>query len=240
MAIPLNPNHAYCAFLSVGFGLAGLRFWPDGVEFDTGAALESLSFLKSLTADLHPLSRTADPIGISERMTNSDEIFYVPLMFGYSSYSREGFRAKPLQFGNAPRGAGGYRGSVLGGVGIALSARSANREAAADLARQIASPEMQAGLYATSGGQPAHAAAWESPEVNQLARNFFTSVRETMNGAMMRPRVAGHRRFQELAGELIHRFLWTQELTPRECLAQCRQLVTSVLLPGAIGARNAS
>lgn len=219
IAMPLNPNHAYCAFLSLGISCAGPGFWPAGGSVDRDAALASLGFLRELSTRLHPLSGDADPIAISDRMSTTRDILYVPLMFGYSSYARPGFRAHRVRFGDAPRGAGGHIGSVLGGVGIALSARSGNRPLAGALARLIASRDMQCGLYASAGGQPGHAAAWESARVNELADGFFASTRRTIEQAFVRPRVPGHRRFQVEAGELIHRFLQKKNMSAEECFA---------------------
>ena len=229
VAIPLNPNHAYCAFLSVGVSLMGAGFWTAGRRVDQAAGIEALEFLRRLAANVHPCSRTDDPIGISDRMAATDEIVYVPLMFGYSSYARPGFRARLLRFSNAPRGASGVIGSVLGGVGMALSSQSAHRAAAAELARLIASGPTQSGLYARSGGQPGHAAAWESSEINKLTGGFFKSTRLTMEHAFLRPRVPGHRRFQPLAGELIHKCIWTKDVQARECLTGFEKLVESLL-----------
>ena len=229
VAIPLNPNHAYCAFLSVGLGIAGGEFWPEGETVEQVAGTEALEFLRCLARDLHPSSQSDDPIGVSDRMADTDEILYVPLMFGYSNYARPAFRARQLRFGNAPRGPGGAIGSVLGGVGLALSARSRDRDAAAALAREIGSPAVQSGMYARSGGQPGHGAAWESPEVNALTGGFFRSTRATMNQAFMRPRVRGHRRFQPLAGELVHACIWTDAMPVRECLAEFGRLVEDLL-----------
>jgi hypothetical protein len=104
VAIPLNPNHAYCAFLSLGLSLAGPNFWPAGRHVDAASARESLEYLRGVAGDLHPLSRSADPIVISDCMSERDEIAYVPLMFGYSNYARPRFRSRVLRFANAPRG----------------------------------------------------------------------------------------------------------------------------------------
>jgi multiple sugar transport system substrate-binding protein len=229
IAIPLNPNHAYCTFLSVGVSLVGANFWPAGEHPEQAAGVEALEFLRRLARDLHPSSQSDDPIGISDRMAGTDEILYVPLMFGYSNYARPAFRAKELRFGNAPRGRSGAIGSVLGGVGMALSSRSGNRDAAAALAREIGSPAVQCGAYARAGGQPGHGTAWESAEVNTLTGGFFKSTRATMNQAFMRPRVMGHRRFQPLAGALVHACLWTDRMPVRECLAEFGKLVESLL-----------
>jgi multiple sugar transport system substrate-binding protein len=229
VAMPLNPNHAYCAFLSLGISIAGPEFWLPGAGPDRSAGKQALDYLRAISGFLHPLSRDADPIAISDRMTTTNEILHVPLMFGYSSYSRAGFRPHCIRFGNAPLGASGAIGSVLGGVGIAVSSRSAQPELAADLARLIASRDMQQGLYVSSGGQPGHAAAWESAEANSLVDNFFTATRQTIDQAFMRPRVAGHRRFQVLAGELIHRYVWRNDMTATACLAEYGRLIETLL-----------
>lgn len=211
IAMPLNPNHSYCAFLSVGLAMLGKGFWPKGEQVDRETALAALEFLRELAADLHPMSQTSDPIAISDRMAQSDEILFVPLIFGYSNYARPGFRRHRLRFGNAPRGEHGHIGSVLGGVGIALSALSPQRELAADLARLLVSAEVQSGLYVQSGGQPGHGAAWDSVAANALVDNFFFATRETMDQAFLRPRVPGHRQFQEEAGFLVHRHIWQRD-----------------------------
>jgi multiple sugar transport system substrate-binding protein len=229
IALPLNPNHAYCAFVSVGVASMGSSFWPRGGHVDRATAREALEFLKALAGSLHPLSREADPIAISDRMADSDEILFVPLMFGYSNYSRAGFLRRQLRFGNAPRGASGHIGSVLGGVGIALSARSRQPKAAAELARLLASAEMQSGLYVRSGGQPGHGAAWDSDDANRLVDNFFFATRATMDQAFLRPRVSGHRLLQQEAGLLIHRCLWQGEPDAAECVAAFSGLVDRLL-----------
>lgn len=225
VALPLNPNHAYCAFLSLGVASKGPEFWLGGAHFDDQAAPAALEFLRNLAPALHPISRSADPIAVSDRMADSDEILYVPLMFGYSNYARTGFRKHMLRFGNAPRGygrPGGHIGSVLGGVGIAVSAQSRQASTAASLARTLASADVQAGLYVTSGGQPGHAAAWRSPEANRLTGNFFSATLETMQHAFLRPRVPGHRRFQEEAGLVIHRTIWEPGSGIQRCLDELR------------------
>jgi multiple sugar transport system substrate-binding protein len=229
VAMPLNPNHAYCAFLSVGLCNAGPGFWHETKGIDAPAAVEALELLQGLTRNLHPSSRSDDPIGISDTMAQTDEILYVPLMFGYSSYARAQFRSHRLAFHNAPRGADGRAGSVLGGVGLALSARSRNLEAAASLAREIASPAVQSGTYVRCGGQPGHGAAWDSPEANSLTGDFFLATRRTIEEAFMRPRLPGHRRFQPEAGALIHDCIWDGGMTPKQCAAAFAKLAADLL-----------
>ena len=220
VAIPLTPNHAYCALLSVGVANVGDDFWPEGESFAERPTIDALEFLRELGPHLHPASGDSDPIMVSELMAGTDEIVYVPLMFGYSNYSRDGFRLHQFHFGNAPTGLSGRRGSVLGGVGIAISTQSREPELAADLARLIASEPTQRTTYVESGGQPGHLAAWQSPTANALVAGFFEDTIATMNDTFIRPRVTGHRRFQEEAGLIIHSCIWKRELTPAQCFNQ--------------------
>jgi multiple sugar transport system substrate-binding protein len=128
---------------------------------------------------------------------------------------------------------------VLGGVGIALSARCAHPEAAAALAMHIASPAIQSDVYARAGGQPAHAPAWDCTKLNAATRDFFTATRTSIEQAILRPQIPGHRCFQPRAGELVHRYLWSTEMTARECLSAFTYLVDTLLpewVGGAVGA----
>jgi hypothetical protein len=58
---------------------------------------------------------------------------------------------------------------------------------------------------------------------------FFSGTMATMRGAFTRPRGAGHRRFQQLAGELLHAFLWSGRLGVRECAERDRGLTAAPL-----------
>jgi multiple sugar transport system substrate-binding protein len=229
VAMPLNPNHAYCAFLSIGISIAGMDFWRRGQGFERAAAVEALEFLRHLTRDLHEISPASDPIAISDRMATTDEVLYVPLMFGYSSYARPAFRQHVLRFDDAPRGLSGTIGSVLGGVGIALSAQSRMQEFAADLARTMASAPIQAGLYARAGGQPGHLAAWSAPEVDALVGGFFAATLETIQHAFLRPRRIGHREFQPQAGTLVHGCIHDDAMPVHDCVAKLEQLMAALL-----------
>ncbi len=96
---------------------------------------------------------TLDPIGIYEWMgRTADAPAYSPFGYGYTNYSRDGYCRFPLQFTDAP----GVRaddpsGTVIGGTGIAVSAFSPHRDAAADYAFWIAGADCQKGLYLRRG-----------------------------------------------------------------------------------------
>ena len=137
---------------------------------------------------------------------------YDPMVATSSRYSEFNpgvgieWERRPLQaFDDAPGIDGnGPRGTVLGGVGISVSSASRHREAAIDYAFWIAGADCQAGLYFDAGGQPGHAAAWDSDACNDASRNFFRKTRRTLETAWVRPRHPGYMRFQDRAGGIVH------------------------------------
>ena len=187
------------------YTLAGNLGRPCAIDgpalIDEAAGVEVYEFLRELVTHLDPACFAMDPIDVSEAMAKEDaKIACVPLMYGYVSYALEGFRARRLRFADIPAaGAHGPIGSALGGTGIALSAQSAHKAEALAFAYWVAGAEAQAGPYAASGGQPGHAAAWESPAVNQPVADFYRATRATLEGAWVRPRHSGYMAFQHAA-----------------------------------------
>ncbi|MEO5758060.1 MAG: carbohydrate ABC transporter substrate-binding protein, partial [Mesorhizobium sp.] len=77
------------------------------------------------------------------------------------------------------------------------------KDAAIDFAPWVASGDVQRGPYATAGGQPGHAAAWEDKTVNEATGNFYRDTRATLEGAWVRPRHDGYMAFQQAASDRI-------------------------------------
>lgn len=178
---------------------------------------EVLAFMGTLSDLVEPACREENPIETAERLAGGDQWCYAPLAFGYVNYSREGFRPHRLAYTDIPRGSRGVAGACLGGAGIAVSARAAEREAAVDVAFWLASAALQRGEYYAHGGQPANAVAWEDAAVNADCLNFFQNTRATLEGASLRPREPAWLELQELLGDLVHETLW-HRLSPEECL----------------------
>ena len=89
-------------------------------------------------------------------MAAGDTIAYCPFAYGYSNYSRDGYARRLLKFG----GLVDDLRSTLGGTGLAISARTANKAMAVEYARYAAGAECQRTIYTQGGGQPGHRAAW--------------------------------------------------------------------------------
>ena len=62
-------------------------------------------------------------------------------------------------------------------------------------------------IYYKNGGQPGNAVAWENEIINKETNNFFSSTRDTLEGAWVRPRHNGYMKFQDLGGNIINDFL---------------------------------
>jgi len=198
---PLRPPHSLMALYTLAANL-GRPCGINGREFlDAATGRRVFEMLGELTSLIDPACYEMDPIAVSEAMARPDaRIACVPLIYGYVSYAREVRGRKRIGFADIPvAGPTGPVGSVLGGTGIAVSARTRLLDAALDFAYWVASAEIQRGPYAAAGGQPGHANAWEDPEVNAAAGNFYAATRATLDGAWLRPRHNGYVGFQQAA-----------------------------------------
>jgi multiple sugar transport system substrate-binding protein len=141
-------------------------------------------------------------------MSTTDEIAYVPMLFGYSNYARPGFRPQIVHFTGVPTvDDDASRGGILGGAGLAISAHTKHPEAAAAYAAYVASPDVQRGVYFAAGGQPGHRAAWLDEAVNAASSNFYQDTLAALDHAYLRPRYNGFMAVQERGGDLIHAWL---------------------------------
>jgi len=217
VALPLRPPHVLMSF----FTLAGNLGHPCAVTgpelIDAKAGVAVYDRLAELAAKVDPICFEQDPIAVYEAMAQADsKLACIPLIYGYVSYALDGFRPRRLAFADIPvLGSNGPIGSALGGTGIAVSAFSAAREAAIDFAYWIAGAVVQSGPYAAAGGQPGHAAAWDSNAVNAPVDGFYVKTRATLEGAWVRPRHDGFMAFQQQASERLRTGLRTQEPAPR-------------------------
>jgi multiple sugar transport system substrate-binding protein len=147
----------------------------------------------------------AEPPEILAELAAGNELGYIPLTYGYVSYSGQATGSPGCRFTNIPSGAAGPAGATLGGAGLAVPARSPRRDAALEFLRWCCSGQVQQGVIAANGGQPAHRAAWEDPAVNARTQDFYASTRATIDSAWVRPREPWWPYFQRHAGEAIRR-----------------------------------
>lgn len=207
---PCKPIDSFASTFTLTSGLqaadGGRSRFGDPVAF--AEAWNLLGRLRDLVPE-QCLSQ--NPIQVADALAGSDRWAYAPLLYGYSNYAREGFRERLVRWTDIPEIEGQPRGSMLGGAGLSVSARSAHPEEAIAFATWVGSADVQRGVYATGGGQPGHVAAWEDPALNALTHDFFTDTRRTLEAASLRPQHPGYMAVQDAACERVHRGLTGRE-----------------------------
>jgi multiple sugar transport system substrate-binding protein len=213
LVLPMLPPHSLMTFFTLAANLGSPCASDGGTLIDAKAGAEVVGRLAELTALIAPSNFAMDPIAASEAMARSDAaVAVMPYGYGYVNYALDGFRPRRLVFADIPAaGDLGPAGTVLGGTGIAVSAFSAQPEAAIDYAYWVASAEVQKGLYAASGGQPGHAAAWEDDAVNAATHDFYRSTRATLESAWVRPRHDCYMDFQAAGSQRLNTGLLSGE-----------------------------
>ena len=203
---PMRPPHNLMALYTL-CGLHGRPARESHTEFfDSEVGAHAYESLQELLAYLDRDCFTLDPIQVFEAMARTESnIACVPLIYGYVSYARQGFRPARIGFADIPvlRPGALPLGSALGGTGIAVSAHSSQPEAAREFAYWVASAAVQSGLYAAAGGQPANARAWADSAVNAPVHGFYTNTRATLEGSWVRPRHDGYMRFQDAGAQRL-------------------------------------
>ncbi|WP_062467426.1 extracellular solute-binding protein [Demequina maris] len=185
---PYKPVDAYSSLITVAAGLGEEAIREPGVFLSRRTLGAALEILRELARYVPADNRSWNPIEAADALSTSDRYAYCPLLFGYTNYSREGFRPHRLKFVDIPLSRRGYSGSLLGGAGIAVSARSSHMSEAVDHAFWVASGPVQESAYYDGGGQPGHADAWDSDRTNADSLDFFRGTRQTLEGAYLRPR----------------------------------------------------
>ena len=169
----------------------------------------AIEMLRELTEPMPRVIYELNPIMAAERMTMTDDFAWNAFAYTYNNYARPNFAPKRLRFGNliSLEAGGPHLRSVLGGTGIAISAKCENVTAALDYALFVASGHTQNGIYVHAGGQPAHLAAWDDRLANELCGGFFNETRHTQSEAIVRPRYSGYVALQTDGGNVLQEYL---------------------------------
>ena len=205
---PLKPVHAISSFYSICNNI-DKPFNSDSKNFvNKKTAVKTLQMMKAVNQYLTKECLQMDPIQASEYMVENEDIVYCPYIYGFSNYSRIGFRKTILTFSNVMDLEGnGPVGTHLGGTGIAVSKKSSYKKEAFEYAFWVASSNCQKGIFYENGGQPGNAIAWEDQKINAETNSFFNNTRDTLEGAWVRPRHNGYMKFQDMSGDIINDFL---------------------------------
>lgn len=223
IGMPLHPVDAVCCFQSLCANISSGLFWHSEYGIDPEIGAQALNLLQRLASLVDERSLFMNPIQMLDLMAGTNEIAYVPLIFGYTNYARKGYAKHLVRFGNIPSVSDEPSGALLGGVGLAISSSCKHIEAAVQYAMYVASSEVQRGIYFQHGGQPAHRTAWLDEKTNEATDHFFRNTLHTLELSFLRPRFPGYNKFQELAGETVHRFLISRGRVS-DCITQLNGL----------------
>lgn len=173
---------------------------------DHNTGTEALEALRELASHCSSAIFDYDPIAVHEQLSSGDSWSYCPFAYGYSNYSRPGYARYLLKATDVVSWHNARLKTVLGGTGIAISAKCRHVEAALAYASYTASADVQKTLFFENGGQPGHRQAWLDAEVNRRSLDFFTDTLPTLDRSAKRPRYSGFLYFQDRAGDLVREY----------------------------------
>ena len=208
VAWPLKPIDAYSSLITLAANMGYPPMSNPGEFLPIEQTIEVMDFMLNLVQYLPKSNFAMNPIEVADLLSSDSPWIYSPLLFGYTNYSRFGFRKHLLRYRNIPLGKEGLSGSLLGGAGIAVSSQSKSIPEAQDFALWLASAEIQRTIYFDAGGQPGNSVAWDDPRLNQQTQNFFSGTRDTLQKSYLRPRDSRYIAVQDLISPLV-----TQTLT---------------------------
>ncbi|WP_035477010.1 ABC transporter substrate-binding protein [Aliagarivorans taiwanensis] len=225
IGVPFVPVHAYSSFYSLCSQISGEVVWSDGSDLDPAVGEQALKLLIQLLDKAHPESFDCDPINMLDKMGSSDEVAYIPLVYGYSNYAREGYLEHVATFSDMPSDTGKPSGSMIGGVGLSISSQCKHPEIAAKFVQMTVAAEFQKTQFFDDAGQPGHKAAWTAQHTNDNSNGFFINTLKTLELGSMRPRFNGYIEFQGHAGELIREFVKSKRSDYAAFVAELNQLI---------------
>lgn len=193
--------HAFLTFCSIAVSLGEEPALASERMLSRPAARSALDVLQQLAASAPANVLALNPIGMLDHLSTHDDVGYIPLIYGYVTYSSTR-RGTPVSFA-APPMADGRIGSTIGGAGIAITRRSEPSVELLDHLRWLLSPETQAGFIPQHAGQPSARAAWLDPVVDGAAHGFYGNTLATIESSWVRPRFPGYIPFQSRASAII-------------------------------------
>lgn len=188
---PYKPVDAFSTFATL-LAQRGAPLARPGLFLDRGIAAEVLEVMIELASVVPSWCADANPVDVAEALVGEDSDYVVGVaLFGYTNYSRAGFRPRVLAYDDVPSFDGRSGGSTLGGAGIAVSSASRHPELAIATAATLAGAAVQSGPYTAGGGQPGNLRAWRATATNESTHGFFRNTLRTLERAWVRPRVRG-------------------------------------------------
>jgi multiple sugar transport system substrate-binding protein len=208
LGTPVVSPHSFATLASLMANL-GRPLCPEpgnGACFDAPTMNTALDAVDELLALSPPAVLSWNAIALHEAMVARDDIAFTPSVYGYATYAEADMRA-PLRFAGFCGLAAPYsNGSMLGGTGLGVSATSKHRKAALDFVRFCQTREAQDSIVPNHHGQPALVTSWEDAANDARFGGYYSSVRNSIEGAWVRPRFPGYVSFQAEVGRLVEAY----------------------------------
>ncbi|MCA9862305.1 MAG: hypothetical protein KC432_04765, partial [Thermomicrobiales bacterium] len=99
---PLIPIDAIMSVLSLCAAAGEPAYEQDDRIVSRSVGRQVLGTLRALVDAAHPESLQRNPPRSLDLMSSTDEVAFIPLLFGYSNYSRPGFRDRLVRFTGVP------------------------------------------------------------------------------------------------------------------------------------------
>jgi multiple sugar transport system substrate-binding protein len=187
---------------------------PGQTLLDRQTALTGMDLLRELASWCPPEALGWNAIQLQDAMQQRDDLAYCPCVFGYVPYARAEGALPPLAYTDLPSAdaSASCWGAVIGGTGLAISARCQASEPALDLLAHLtaADTQRQMGL---NGGQPARRSAWLDRTLNAGCGNFYRNTLATAEAAFIRPRYPNYMSLQDGGGGAVEAWLRGGETT---------------------------
>jgi multiple sugar transport system substrate-binding protein len=200
-------------------------------QFNEYIGIKVINEVKYHLEYLHPDSLNMNPIHVLDRMSTDDEIIYSPYLFGYSNYSRKGYKKNIINFSDCPTNPTNNISSILGGVGLSISSNCKYVNEAMQYLKFVANPLIQETTFTKYGGQPGNMNAWNNEYNNLLCTNFFYDTQKTLQNAFIRPQHPQWNVFQEQGSEELHASLLKNEASEK-IMKELNQLYRTVVTNG--------
>ncbi|MEM6381410.1 MAG: extracellular solute-binding protein [Pseudomonadota bacterium] len=207
VAQSLAGPHAFLTLLSM---VAAFGAVPGGEGlFADAPALLALETMQQLYALRPAGSEALNPIAMCEAMADGS-IDCVGLIFGYVNYA-DAHLSNAIAFSNSIGVGEADTGGVLGGTGLAISARCTPNKDLLDHLAWLMKADVHTTMIPRHGGQPSARVAWEDEGLNSRWNRFYANCLTTAERACVRPRFDGYIAFQTIAAERIRQALRARE-----------------------------
>jgi multiple sugar transport system substrate-binding protein len=226
IALALSVPHAFMNHLSLCALMGAEISGDEEVLLDIEWSIEAINLQRQLVQSVPAAAFEWSSIRMLDAMAKSTNLAYCPFVFCFNSYSRPDrtTEGKQLRFASPPDlSAGQLRGPVVGGAGLAVSARCAHRESALRAVAHLMRVDSQRRM-AIAGGQVGRASAWADPKADSANGGFFSDCRAAVEAAKVRPRHRGYIGFQNAAGAVLGQAMRTAAEPSRSVALRLQEL----------------